>query len=60
MAVNQRNGQLVASMPVEEGDEIMLVTNGGQMIRCPVEGIRVAGRARRALSSSIPPRMSAW
>jgi DNA gyrase subunit A len=44
MAVNQRNGKLVASFPVEEGDEIMLVTDGGQLIRCPVSGIRVAGR----------------
>ncbi|THD47751.1 MAG: DNA gyrase subunit A [Bradyrhizobium sp.] len=44
MAVNPRNGHLVASFPVEEGDEIMLVTDGGQLIRCPVSGIRVAGR----------------
>jgi DNA gyrase subunit A len=44
MAVNARNGNLVASFPVEEGDEIMLVTDGGQLIRCPVSGIRVAGR----------------
>ncbi|MDB5597151.1 MAG: gyrA [Hyphomicrobiales bacterium] len=44
MTVNERNGNLVASFPVGHGDEIMLVTNGGQLIRCPVEGIRVAGR----------------
>ncbi len=44
MAVNSRNGKLVASFPVEDSDEIMLVTDGGQLIRCPVEGIRVAGR----------------
>ena len=44
MAVNSRNGRLVASFPVEHSDGIMLVTNGGQLIRCPVEGIRVAGR----------------
>jgi DNA gyrase subunit A len=44
MAVNARNGKLVASFPVEHGDGIMLVTDGGQLIRCPVEGIRVAGR----------------
>jgi DNA gyrase subunit A len=49
MAVNPRNGPLVASMPVEHGDEIMLVTDGGQMIRCPVEGIRVAGRATQGV-----------
>ena len=44
MAVNPRNGSLVASFPAEHGDEIMLVTNGGQLIRCPVDGIRIAGR----------------
>ncbi len=35
MAVNARNGALVASFPVESGDEIMLVTDGGQLIRVP-------------------------
>jgi DNA gyrase subunit A len=49
MAVNQRNGSLVASFPVEEGDEIMLVTDGGQLIRVPVGGIRVAGRATQGV-----------
>ncbi|ACK51166.1 DNA gyrase, A subunit [Methylocella silvestris BL2] len=49
MVVNPRNGLLVASMPVEDGDEIMLVTNGGQLIRCPVEGIRVAGRGTQGV-----------
>ena len=44
MAVNDRNGPLVASFPVEDADQIMLVTNGGQLIRCPVDGIRIAGR----------------
>ncbi|MFL5161877.1 MAG: DNA gyrase subunit A [Microvirga sp.] len=44
MAVNNRNGKLVASFPVENSDQIMLVTDGGQLIRVPVEGIRVVGR----------------
>jgi DNA gyrase subunit A len=49
MAVNARNGKLVASFPVEHGDEVMLVTDGGQLIRCPVEGIRIAGRATQGV-----------
>jgi len=49
MAVNARNGKLVASFPVEHGDEIMLVTNGGQLIRCPVDGIRIAGRGTQGV-----------
>ena len=49
MAVNARNGELVASFPVEDSDEIMLVTDGGQLIRVPVEGIRIAGRATQGV-----------
>ena len=44
MTVTKRNGDLVASFPVEEQDQIMLVTNAGQLIRCPVNDVRVAGR----------------
>jgi DNA gyrase subunit A len=44
MVVNDRNGPLVASFPVDESDQIMLVTDGGQLIRCPVDDVRVAGR----------------
>ncbi len=49
MAVNERNGHLIASFPVESSDQIMLVTDGGQLIRCPVEGIRVAGRSTQGV-----------
>jgi len=49
MAVNDRNGSLVASFPVADGDEIMLVTDAGQLIRVPVEGIRIAGRATQGV-----------
>ncbi len=60
MAVNARNGALVAAFPVEETDEIMLVTDGGQLIR--VSGLRASASpaARpRASSCSTPPRKSA-
>ena len=49
MAVNERNGPLVASFPVEDEDQIMLVTDGGQLIRCPVHGIRKAGRSTQGV-----------
>jgi DNA gyrase subunit A len=49
MSVNNRNGNLVASFPVEDADQIMLVTDKGQLIRCPVEGIRVAGRSTQGV-----------
>ena len=44
IVVNERNGPVCASFPVEQSDQIMLVTDGGQLIRTPVDGIRVAGR----------------
>ena len=50
MAVTKRNGNLVASFPVEETDQIMLVSDGGQLIRCPINGIRVAGRSTQGVT----------
>src|SRR6476469_4101167 len=50
MTVNSRNGPLVASFPVEDADQIMLVTDGGQLIRCPVKDIRKAGRATQGVT----------
>lgn len=44
MITNARNGGVVAAFPVEPSDQIMLVTDGGQMIRVPVDQIRIAGR----------------
>jgi DNA gyrase subunit A len=49
MAITEKNGRLVASFPIEESDQIMLVTDGGQLIRCPVDGIRIAGRATQGV-----------
>jgi DNA gyrase subunit A len=49
MTVNGRNGPLVASFPVEDEDQIMLVTDGGQLIRCPVHDIRKAGRSTQGV-----------
>ncbi len=49
MSVNERNGKLIASFPVEDSDQIMLVTDKGQLIRCPVEDIRIAGRSTQGV-----------
>ena len=49
MTITEKNGRLVASFPIEESDQIMLVTDGGQLIRCPVDGIRIAGRATQGV-----------
>jgi DNA gyrase subunit A len=44
-----RGGEVVAAFPVLGSDQIMLVTDGGTLIRCPVDGIRIAGRATRGV-----------
>ncbi|WP_369458785.1 MULTISPECIES: DNA gyrase subunit A [Bartonella] len=43
-------GKLVASFPVEENDQIMLVSDGGKLIRVPVAGIRIAGRSTKGVT----------
>jgi DNA gyrase subunit A len=42
--LSRKGGRLVASFPVEERDELLLVTDQGQLIRVPVEQVRIAGR----------------
>ncbi len=42
-------GHLVAAFPVEVSDQIMLVSNTGQLIRVPVDGIRVVSRASKGV-----------
>jgi DNA gyrase subunit A len=43
-------GRLVAAFPVASSDQIMLVSDGGQVIRVPVEGIRFASRATKGVT----------
>ena len=44
-----RGAMLAASFPVEDADQIMAVTDGGQLIRFPVDGVRIAGRSTRGV-----------
>jgi DNA gyrase subunit A len=37
--------KVAQSFPVDDGDQVMLVTDGGQLIRTPVDQIRIAGRS---------------
>ena len=50
IATEGRNGAVAASFPVEDGDQIMLVTNGGKIIRSPVADIRIAGRSTQGVT----------
>ncbi len=49
MTVNERNGKLNASFPIEQGGQIMLVTDKGQLIRIPVDGISIIGRSTQGV-----------
>lgn len=44
MTLTERNGDLLAAFPVEESDQVMLVSDNGTLIRCPVDDVRIAGR----------------
>ena len=44
MKTGDKTGNVVGALTVRDSDEIMLITNGGQMVRIPVQGIREAGR----------------
>ena len=41
--------RVVGAFPVAATDQIVLVTDGGKLIRCPVNDIRIAGRATRGV-----------
>ncbi len=44
MDLTRRHDAIVAVFPVEHNDQIMLVTDAGMVIRCPVNDIRIARR----------------
>jgi DNA gyrase subunit A len=50
IATEGRNGAVAASFPVEDGDQMMLVTDGGKIIRSPVADIRIAGRSTQGVT----------
>ncbi len=44
MEMSPRNKEVVSSFPIDDNNQIMMVTDGGKLIRMPVEDIRIAGR----------------
>ncbi len=46
---NERNGQVVGIAQVVERDELMLITSGGKVLRCPVNTISTMGRATQGV-----------
>jgi len=47
--IRAKTGLVVGSFPVEETDQIMLVTDAGKLIRTPVSGIRITGRSTQGV-----------
>lgn len=48
--MSERNGKVAASFPVEPEDEIIMVTDGGQLIRTGVGQVRIAGRKTQGVT----------
>jgi DNA gyrase subunit A len=44
MQTTARNGKLIAAVSVKPGDEIMLISDGGTLVRTPVNEVSVIGR----------------
>ena len=47
--MSSKTGKVVAVFPVENEDDVMLVTNSGKLIRCPVDTVRVSGRSSQGV-----------
>lgn len=45
-----RNGNVVASMSITENEDLLMITNKGMVIRCPVHDIRISGRATQGVT----------
>lgn len=49
ITIGKKNGKVVSSFPVEAGDQIMLMTDKGTLIRTPVQDIRICGRTSQGV-----------
>lgn len=47
---SERNGKVVAAQLVEEDDQIMLITQGGTLVRTRISEVRVVGRATQGVT----------
>ncbi len=51
MQLSSRNGsQVVASFPINHSDQLVLVTDKGKLIRCPVNDVRIGGRQTQGVT----------
>jgi DNA gyrase subunit A len=47
--LTEARGQLAGALVVREGDQVMLISTGGTVIRIPAEGIKQSGRATQGV-----------
>ncbi|MDX2144150.1 MAG: DNA gyrase subunit A [Rhodospirillaceae bacterium] len=50
IATSKRNGEVVASFPVKDSDQIMMITDAGRLIRMGIRDIRIAGRSTQGVT----------
>ena len=50
IATSKRNGDVVASFPVADKDQVMMITDQGRLIRIPIGDVRVAGRSTQGVT----------
>jgi DNA gyrase subunit A len=50
LEITKRNGDVTATFPVEPDDQVMLVTDNGQLIRCPIDNVRIASRRTQGVT----------
>ncbi len=49
LRVTKKNGEALTLLTISDKDEVMLITQQGQLIRCPVKQIRTTGRAAQGV-----------
>ena len=50
IGLGKKNSAVIASFPVEESDDLMMISDGGQTIRVAVSGISIQGRAAQGVT----------
>jgi DNA gyrase subunit A len=50
IGMGKKNSAVIASFPVEESDDLMLISDGGQIIRVAASSVSVQGRAAQGVT----------
>jgi DNA gyrase subunit A len=50
IVTSERNGNVVASMQIQADEDLLMITNRGIVIRCPVKDVRISGRATQGVT----------